>query len=250
MSNPMTVLLLGGTGRTGRRVLQQLLSRGVTVRAIVRSREKLPPETLKHSALELIEAELLSLSDEDLQRYVRGCGAVVSCLGHIISFKGVFGPPYDLVTRATTRVCRAIEALQPASPVKFILMSSVSVNRPGGLDTRRGALEKAFLWVLRGLLPPAGDNQNAADFLLQNVAPNSAFVQWTAVRPDSLLDGDVTPYELHEGLVNSLFKPGSTNMANVAHFMCELATNPDTWATWHGKLPVIVNTAAAESTAK
>ena len=38
----MNVLLLGGTGRTGGRVLQQLLGRGVRVRAVVRSAERLP----------------------------------------------------------------------------------------------------------------------------------------------------------------------------------------------------------------
>ncbi len=37
-----TVLLLGGTGRTGGRVLGQLLDRGVPVRAVVRSAERLP----------------------------------------------------------------------------------------------------------------------------------------------------------------------------------------------------------------
>ena len=36
------VLVLGGTGRTGGRVLPQLLERGVEVRAIVRSAERLP----------------------------------------------------------------------------------------------------------------------------------------------------------------------------------------------------------------
>jgi hypothetical protein len=41
--------------------------------------------------------------------------------------------------------------------------------------------------------------------------------------------------------VNSLFAPGSTNMSNVAHFMCELVTDPKTWADWKGKLPVVVN---------
>ena len=65
------------------------------------------------------------------------------------------------------------------------------------------------------------------------------------VRPDTLREGDVTEYTLHEGLVNSLFRPGETNMANVAHFMCDLATDPEVWATWRGKLPVIVNTPRA-----
>ena len=34
-------------------------------------------------------------------------------------------------------------------------------------------------------------------------------------------------------------------MANVAHFICDLATDSEVWATWRGKLPVIVNTPRA-----
>ena len=244
MPTQQTVLLVGGTGRTGRRALEQLLGRGLRVRAIVRSGGRLPPEVARNPNLTVIEASLLSLSDDELRRHVDGCDAVVSCLGHVMSLKGILGPPHDLVTRATTRLCRAIEALAPAAPVKLILMSSVSVHRPGGLDTRRGAFEKAFLWVLRGLVPPARDNQRAADFLLETIGPNNAYVQWAVVRPDSLLEGPISEYTLHEGLVNSLFAPGSTSMANVAHVMCELVTNARTWADWRSKLPVIVNAAS------
>ncbi len=50
-----------------------------------------------------------------------------------------------------------------------------------------------------------------------------------------------TSYALHEGLVSCLAKPDSTNMANVAHFMCELVTDPKAWDAWQGKFPVIVN---------
>lgn len=243
-----TVLLVGGTGRTGRRALQQLLDRGVRVRAIVRSGGKLPPDAARNPNLTVIEASLLSLPDEELRQHLRGCDAVISCLGHVLSLKGIFGPPRDLVTRATMRLCRGIEALQPPAPVKLVLMSSVSVHRPGGLDARRGSFERALLWMLRCVLPPVEDNQRAADFLLEEVGPGNAFVQWAIVRPDSLLEGEVSEYALHEGLVNSLFAPGSTNMANVAHFMCELVTNPKTWADWNGKLPVVTNAEASRVT--
>ena len=243
MTAEPTVLLVGGTGRTGRRVLEQLLGRDVDVRAIVRSAERLPAGVARNPTLTVVEADLLSLSDAELRRHIRGCGVVISCLGHVVSLKGVFGPPRDLVTQATTRLCHAIRAAQPATPVKFILMSSVSVHRPGGLDTRRGAFEKAFVWMLRGLLPPARDNQQAADFLQERIGPSNPFVQWAVVRPDTLLEGDVSEYTVHEGLVSSLFAPGQTSMANVAHFMCELVTSPKTWATWRGKAPVVVNAA-------
>jgi hypothetical protein len=193
----------------------------------------------------VVEADLLSLSDEDLLRHVRGCDAVVSCLGHTPNLKGIFRPPRDLVTQATARLCRAIQASQPARPVKFILMSSVSVNRPGHGDARRGAFERACVWMLRGVIPPARDNQRAADYLHDVIMAADPCVQWAAVRPDTLKEGDVTEYALHEGLVNSLFRPRETNMANVAHFMCELAANPDVWAAWRGRLPVIVNASSA-----
>jgi uncharacterized protein YbjT (DUF2867 family) len=124
-----TVLLLGGTGRTGRLVLSQLLGRGVNVRVIVRSADRLPDEVSGEAGLTVVEADLLSLSDERLRDLVRGCDAVVSCLGHnTTTLKDIYGSPRALVTRGATRICRAIEAVQPAKPVKFILMSSVSVN--------------------------------------------------------------------------------------------------------------------------
>jgi uncharacterized protein YbjT (DUF2867 family) len=237
----MNVLVLGGTGRTGGRVLQQLLSRGIHVRAIVRSAEKLRAGVAERPGLSVVEADLLALSDEELLRQVQGCEAVISCLGHVINIKGIFGPPRDLVTRSVERVCRAIRASQPARPVKLILMSSVSVNRPGGLDTRRGRFERAVLWLQRGLVPPGRDNQRAADFLHDVIEAADPYAQWVAVRPDTLKEGDVTEYALHEGLVDSLLRPGETNMANVAHFMCELVTDPEVWAAWRGRLPVIVN---------
>jgi uncharacterized protein YbjT (DUF2867 family) len=213
MSSEPTVLLLGGTGRTGGRVLEQLLQRGVRVRAMVRSAERLPADAADHPNLTVVVADLLSLGDEQIGEQVDGCDVVISCLGHTASLQGVFGPPRDLVRLSVERVYRATRELRPARPVKLILMSSVSVNRPGGLDTRRGRFERAVVWTLRGLVPPARDNQRAANFLHDVIAAADPSVQWVTVRPDSLKEGDVTEYALHEGLVDSLYRPGETNMA-------------------------------------
>ena len=246
MPAQQTVLLVGGTGRTGRRVLEQLLGRGVRVRVIVRSTRRLPEGIADDPRLTVVETDLLSLGGEDLVAHVHGCDAVISCLGHVISIKGVLGPPRDLVTRATARLCQAIQESQPGAPVKYILMSSVSVNHPGASDARRGTLEKVLLWVLRGLVPPSRDNQRAADYLYGEIRASNPLVQWVAVRPDTLLEGDVSAYSLHENLVSSLFKPDSTNMANVSDFMCDLVTDSETWGRWAGRLPVIVNASSSD----
>lgn len=239
-----TVLLLGGTGRTGRRVLEQLLERNVEVRAIVRSAARLPTGTVAHPRLTVIEADVLTLSQEVLRDQVRGCVAVVSCLGHITDLKGIFGPPRDLVTRTTERVCRAVVELLPKTPVKFVLMSSVSVSRPKRQDMRRGVMERVFLGLLRALVPPARDNQDAADFLCGEFGQDNPFVEWAIIRPDTLVEGDVSEYGLHEGIVSSLSKPDQSSMANVAHFMCSLVTKPEEWNEWKGKMPVIVDAAS------
>ena len=251
MAGQRTVMVLGGTGRTGRLVLSQLLERGVSVRAIVRDAERLPAGVAADPGLAVVEADLLSLSDEYVRGLMQGCDAVISCLGHNITLKGIFGSPRDLVTRTAARVCRAIEAAEPARAVKYILMSSVSVNQPARRDARRGRFEKAVVALMRGVLPPARDNQRAADYLIRAygsaavITPGSAgrSVEWVAVRPDTLLEGPVTQYHLYDGLVSSLFHPDNTNRANVAHFMCELVTDPEAWKTWAGRFPVIVNAA-------
>lgn len=70
MHRPQTVLLVGGTGRTGRQVVRQLLERGVLVRAIVRPGAALAPDLARHARLTLTEASLLALTEEQLQRQV------------------------------------------------------------------------------------------------------------------------------------------------------------------------------------
>jgi hypothetical protein len=98
-----------------------------------------------------------------------------------------------------------------------------------------------LLYVLRGLVPPTRDNQRAADYLYGEIGASNPLVKWVAVRPDTLLEGDVSAYALHENIVSSPFKPDSTNMANVSDFMCDLVTDSETWGRWAGRLPVIVN---------
>lgn len=263
------VLLLGATGRTGGRVLTQLLERGIPVRAIVRSAERLPagataaatagtiadatvgavPASTSDAPLTVIEADIAEMQPEQLRRHLEGCDTVISCLGHAPDLRGVYGPPRDLVEGAVRAVCEAAASLKSASPIRLILMSSVSVNRPGRADNRRGHGERAFVGLVRALVPPARDNQRAADYLAREIGEDHPFVSWVVVRPDSLVEGAPTAYLAHDELVASLFRPDRTRMANVARFMAELVQDEATWLRWRGKMPVIVDETPKESTA-
>ncbi len=245
MTRPM-VLLLGGTGRTGRCVLDQLTQRGVSVRAIVRSRDKVPTALRERPGVELVEASLLDLDDEALAQQLRGVDVVISCLGHVLNLRGIFGAPRDLVTRAVARVTAAVRTLGAPRPVRLVLMSSVSVNGPRSVDSRRGAFERAVIALICALTPPARDNQTAADFLREQVGSDDPRLEWVVVRPDALIEGERSAYALHEGLVDGLFSPGQTTMNNIGSFMADLATDDAAWTRWRARLPVIVNERAPQ----
>jgi nucleoside-diphosphate-sugar epimerase len=243
-----TVLLLGGTGRTGGQVLCQCLQRGIGVRAIVRSTARLPEAAAGEPLLTAAEVDPLSLTTAELQRQLGGCDAVISCLGHGATLRGIFGPPFDVVTRAVSNLARAAEEMHPTEPVRLILMSSVSVNRTTKADTRRGTSQRLCLSATRRLVPPARDNQRAADFLANEIGPRNRFIEWVVVRPDTLRGGDLSKYQLSDEPVSSIFRPGETNIASVARFMCDLATDEIQWQRWRGGMPVVVNAGSVHRT--
>lgn len=242
----MTTLVVGATGATGQQLVQQLLERGQTVRAIVRSPEKLPTDLQNHPNLSLIQASILDLSSTELIAQVKDCSAIASCLGHTLSFKGIFGPPRNLVTAATRRLCQAAaqQSLSnpegASNPIKFILMNSAGVVNPDAQESISFA-QTLVLLLLRLAVPPHTDNEQAAAYLRQQKEPA---IEWAAARPDGLINtGSVTEYELHPSPTRSaIFNAGTTSRINVAHFMARLITEDDTWQQWKGQMPVIYNT--------
>lgn len=62
----MTVLIVGASGATGRLLVQQLLARGVNVKVIVRSPDRLPADIRHHAGLTVFHANVLELSDAEM----------------------------------------------------------------------------------------------------------------------------------------------------------------------------------------
>lgn len=240
----MNILVVGASGATGRLLVKHLLERDQGVNVIVRSPEKLPQSIRDHHNLSVIKASLLDLTDAELVQQVKGCDAVASCLGHNLTIKGIYGHPRRLVTEATRRLCEAIKANHPERPTKFVLMNTTG-NRNRDLNEPISFAQKGVIGLLRLLLPPHVDNEQAADYLRGKIGQNDGLIEWAVVRPDSLIDVDeVTDYELHPSPTRSaIFDPGKTSRINVGHFMAELITRNDVWQQWQGQMPVIYNKA-------
>ena len=238
----MTTLVVGASGATGRLLVEQLLNRGQHVKIIVRSTDNLPDAVIKHKNLSVIQASVLNLSDAEMVQHVSGCDAVASCLGHNMTFKGMYGHPRKLVSDATRRLCDAIRANKAEAPVKFVLMNTTG-NRNRDLSEPISFGQKCVIGLIRVMVPPHVDNEQAADYLRTVIGKNDKEIEWAAVRPDSLIDeSEVTEYEVHASPVRSaIFDAGKTSRINVAHFMAELITDHQIWNKWKGQMPVLYN---------
>lgn len=234
----MKVLVVGASGATGRLVVSQLLSRGVEVNAIVRSADALPdmPNLYK------IQASVHNLTSSEMAIHIKDCNAVVSCLGHNLTFKGMFGKPRLLVTDTLQCICNAIKSNDAEDVVKVILMNTTG-NSNRDIPETPPLSQRIVIVILRALLPPHVDNESAADFLRTQIGQNDEAIEWVAVRPDALTDEpEVTEYHVCASPIrNAIFDSGATSRINVGNFMTELILNESTWLKWKGHMPVVYN---------
>jgi uncharacterized protein YbjT (DUF2867 family) len=94
----MTVLVVGASGATGSKLVEQLLIEKHKIKVIVRSPEKLLESWKTNDNLQIISASLLDLSDAEMRVIVSDCDAVASCLGYNMTFKGIYAKPRRLVS--------------------------------------------------------------------------------------------------------------------------------------------------------
>lgn len=243
----MKILIVGANGATGKLLVEQLLNRDQNVKIIVRSDESLPESVKNHKNLEIVKASLLDLSDSEMEQQVKDIDAIASCLGHNITFKGMFGHPRKLVTDATRRLCEAVKANNPNKTVKFVLMNTTG-NRNRDINEPISFAEKVVIGLIRLLLPPQSDNEKAADYLRIKIGQSDNDIEWAAVRPDGLIDKDkVTKYKVYPSPIRSaIFDAGKTSRINVGHFMADLITDSKVWNKWKGQMPVIYNKETSE----
>lgn len=126
------IALFGATGQTGKLFLESALEKGYSIKALVRSPEKVK---LKHSRLQLIPGDVLH--SRDVERTVQDCDIVVSLFGQ------VKGSPEWLQTNGTKKI---VEAMKKAGVEKIISLSG------GGLPFPEKDKPKFADKIIRGLM--------------------------------------------------------------------------------------------------
>ena len=113
----MNVVLYGGTGKAGSRILNELLSRGHQVKAVVRDTAKLPQR-------ERLTVEAGSLSAVDaITGAVKGADAVISA----------YAPPMDAVEELVAVIKRLADAVKMAAETRLLV-----VGGAGSLEVAPG----------------------------------------------------------------------------------------------------------------
>lgn len=165
----------------------------------------------------------------------------MQCLGHNGSIEGIFGHPRDLVTQAVQRITTALSEHSNDSSTRtkrFLLMGSEAVSHPA--DDPRTLFERAILWLLRNMIPPHADNEQAATYLLHDFDQTNK-VEWVVVRPTNLMDevestGD---YTLHDKPPGALSGSTVVSRANVAKCMVDLVLDAAKWDQYKFQMPVV-----------
>ena len=244
-------LVVGASGATGQLLVAELLNRGVDVIAIVRSSSSQKHKFGLYSNYHEVSGSISEMTEAELIPLVDQCDFVFSCLGHNLTWKGVFGQPRRLVTDSIRKLSRIIESLQFNKKVKIVLMNTTG-NSNRDYPEIPPLSQRIVVLILRVLLPPHADNEQAADFLRTQIGQNHPSIKWVAVRPDGLTNHtNVTDYSIHPSPTrNAIFDAGSTSRINVANFMVNLATDLDLWGEWKGKMPVIYNDTSQEDHSK
>ncbi|THF71712.1 NAD-dependent epimerase/dehydratase family protein [Deinococcus sp. Arct2-2] len=193
----MNIALLGGTGRTGRLILDLALERGHTVQVLARSPEKL---NKRSPALMVVQGEITD--NTAMSQVLTGTEVVISALGP------VKGGSKTVMTDAATQL---LDLMPRAGVRRLITLTGAGVPHPGDQPKLIDNVFRTLLKVMQ------------ADVLRDSVAHadliRASTLDWTIVRAPMLQDGPITP--IKSGPVGHT-GPRVTR-ASVAAFMLDAA---------------------------
>lgn len=204
MSTSSKILVLGGTGGTGRLIVAQALARGHEVTALVRSPEK--AKALAGAKLVVGDAR----DEAALREALKGRDAVVSALGPRAS-------PFRAVTLLSTATRALLRAMQAEQVARLVCITGIGAGDSAG---HGGLLFDNVILPL--ILRTVYDDKNRQEAMIRESG-----LDWVLVRPAVLNDKPA------RGAIRALtdltgFHGGVIAREDVAHFVLDQLRD-DTW---------------------
>lgn len=213
----MKLTIFAATGGIGRHLLDQAVTAGHEVTAVVRN-----PAKLKSPDVRVIIADLTAPDPASLRAAVDGADGVLSA----------FGPASQARTGITAPGTRAItEAMRATGTRRIVVVSAAPVSttaspgrpHPPKHDPGEGVL-------MRYVGTPIGHlmlGRHFADLAAMEDILRDSGLDWTAVRPPRLTDKPLTA--AYRTAIDQNLRGGAlVSRADVAHCMLHALTDPET----------------------
>ncbi|MPR33496.1 NAD(P)-dependent oxidoreductase [Salmonirosea aquatica] len=159
MEQKIKIAVLGGTGKAGTYLVQELLRQGFPLRLLLRSPENFQINT---PLIELVAGDARNY--EDVRALTKDCQAVISALGQPVGEVSIF-------SQATRNV---LQAMQEQQICRYILLTGLNVDTP--LDQKNPSVQAATEWMKTNYPNTTADKQVEYQLLAEST------VDWTLVR--------------------------------------------------------------------
>lgn len=159
MKNISKVAVLGGGGRTGNYLVNQLLKKGFSVKLLLRNPEKFE---IQNSKIEIIKGDALDF--ESIKVLLEDCDAVVSTIGQ--------RKDEPLVASAVTK--NVLKAMKEYNIKRYVLLAGLNIDTP--FDKKSSKTIMATDWM-KANFPIIQEDRQKAYTLLEE-----SDVNWTQVR--------------------------------------------------------------------
>ncbi len=159
MKNIKKVAVLGGAGRTGKYLVNQLLEQEFSVKALVRNPDKF---TIQNSRLEIIKGD--AVDEKIIRLLLEDCQAVISTVGQRQGESMV----------ASQLVKSVLKTMKELNIERFVLLGGLNIDTP--FDKKSPKTIMATDWMKTNFPEIQEDRQKAYNLLVESD------VNWTQVR--------------------------------------------------------------------
>ena len=213
MYQNIKIAVIGGTGKSGKYLVKELLQQGFCCIVLVRNPDQYE---IKSSLIEVVHGDVKDY--EMVRSLVQECNAVISTLG-------LGQPPseYTIFSQATTNIIRA---MQQYKIQRYILITGLNVDTPS--DQKSVVTKSATEWMYTNFPKTTADKQLEYSILVESN------IDWTLVRLPLIEQTDAR----NEVRVSLEDCPGDKISAtDLAYFLVEQLSNN----TYIKKSPFIAN---------
>lgn len=159
MKNIKKVAVLGGGGRTGNYLVNQLLKEGFSVKLLLRHPENFP---IQNNQIEIIKGDALDL--ECIKSLLKNCQAVLSTIGQ--------RKDEPLVASAATK--NILQVMSDYGIERYVLLAGLNIDTP--FDKKSTKTQMATDWMKTNFPLIQEDRQKAYDLLVESA------IDWTQIR--------------------------------------------------------------------